>query len=47
MTVRRRQLLWELINDQLDGIESGEDAEYVCEQWWAEIADVDGNGWLW
>lgn len=37
MTAERLQTLWEMVNDQMEGVEK-EDAEFVCEQWWAEIS---------
>jgi hypothetical protein len=37
MTEQRRQVLWEIVNDQMEGIEKA-DAEWVCEQWVAEVA---------
>ena len=36
MTEGRLQVLWEICNDQLEGLEKA-DAEWVCEQWWCEI----------
>ena len=37
MTPQAKWTLWEIINDQVEGVEL-EDAEWVCEQWVAEIA---------
>jgi hypothetical protein len=36
MTPARLQVMWEICNDQVEGL-SKEDSEYLCEQWWAEI----------
>lgn len=37
MTKEREQTLWWMINDQIEDQINKQDAEYVCEQWWAEI----------
>ena len=37
MTPQAKRTLWEIINDQLEGVDC-EDAEWVCEQWVAEIS---------
>ena len=36
MSDERLNTLWAMVNDQAEGI-SREDAEYLAEQWWAEV----------
>jgi len=44
MTLDRLQTLWEMVNDQMEGIDK-DDSEWVCEQWVAEVMWRVG-GWL-
>ena len=40
MYPRRLETAWFILNDEFEGIEM-EDAEWMLEQWWAEI-----EGWI-